>query len=67
MEAWDPGLDPGELAGVGEGFCLVDRAHPLTQLQLGSAAAKLSQPSPDGRRIKALSYTPSLSLCPVPF
>lgn len=63
MEAWER----SELAGVGEGFCLVDRAHPLTQLQLGSVAAKLSQPSPDGRGIKALSYTHFPSLCPVPF
>ena len=45
MEAWER----SELAGVGEGFCLVDGAQPLTQLQLGSVAAKLSQPSPDGR------------------
>lgn len=49
MQPCDPGLDPGELGGIGEGFCLADSAHPLTQLQLGSAAAKLSQPSPFGR------------------
>jgi hypothetical protein len=51
MQAWDPGLDPGELAGVGEGLCPADSAQPLTQLQLGSLAAKLSQPSPKGRGV----------------
>jgi hypothetical protein len=30
MEPYDPGLDPGELGGVGEGLCSVDGAQPLT-------------------------------------
>lgn len=30
MEPYDPGLDPGELGGVGEGLCAVDRVQPLT-------------------------------------
>ncbi len=28
MEPYDPGLDPGELGGVGEGLCPVDSAQP---------------------------------------
>lgn len=48
-EAYDPGIDPGELAGVGEGLCPSENAHPLTQLHLGSKAAKVSHPSPIGR------------------
>ena len=65
MEACDPGLDPGELAGVGEGLCPVDGAQPLTQLQLGSTAAKLSQPSPNRRGIFAtvLHAPPPLMPC----
>ena len=39
MEAWER----SELAGVGEGLCLVDGAQPLTQLQLGSVEAKCLQ------------------------
>ena len=62
MEAWDPGLDPGELAGVGEGFCLVDSAHPLTQLRLTARGGKSAQPSPYGRGIISLCPTrPSLA------
>jgi hypothetical protein len=30
MEPCDPGLDPGELGGVGEGVLAVDKAEPLT-------------------------------------
>lgn len=48
-EAYDPGIDPGELAGVGEGLCPSENTHPLTQLHLGSKAAKASHPSPIGR------------------
>jgi len=49
MEACDPGLDPGELAGVGEGLCLVDGAQPLTRLRLTAKGGKPAQPSPNGR------------------
>lgn len=30
MEPYDPGCNPGELGGVGEGVCSVDGAVPLT-------------------------------------
>jgi hypothetical protein len=30
MEPYDPGRDPGELGGVGEGVCPVGGAVPLT-------------------------------------
>ncbi len=65
MEAWDPGLDPGELAGVGEGFCLVDGAQPLTQLRLTAKGGKSAQPSPKGRGVFAsvLHALPSLMPC----
>lgn len=47
MEAWER----SELAGVGEGFCLVDGAQPLTQLRLTAKGGKPAQPSPNGRGI----------------
>jgi hypothetical protein len=49
MQAWDPGLDPGELAGVGEGLRHVDSTHPLTQLRLTADGGKSAQPSPKRR------------------
>ena len=30
MEPYDPGCNPEELGGVGEGVCAVDGAKPLT-------------------------------------
>jgi hypothetical protein len=30
MEPYDPGCNPGELGGVGEGVCAVEGAVPLT-------------------------------------
>jgi hypothetical protein len=57
MEAWDR----SELAGIGERFSGIDSAQPLTQLHLGSAAAKVSQPSPMGRGTRSpLSEMPAL-------
>jgi hypothetical protein len=44
MEPYDPGLDPGELGGVGEGVCVIDGAQPLTQLQLGNKLPSLRNP-----------------------
>ncbi len=41
-----------ELGGVGEGFCAVDRAHPLTQLRLAAKAASLRNPLPTGEGYK---------------
>jgi hypothetical protein len=37
-----------ELGGVGEGLCPVDRADPLTQLQLGNELPSLRNPLPMG-------------------
>lgn len=37
-----------ELGGVGEGLCPVDRADPLTQLQLGNKLPSLRNPLPVG-------------------
>jgi hypothetical protein len=38
-----------ELAGVGEGLCFVDRAHPFTHLQLGNKLLSLRNPLPSER------------------
>ena len=40
-----------ELGGVGEGLCPVDRADPLTQLQLGNKLPSLRNPLPMGEGI----------------
>jgi hypothetical protein len=37
-----------ELGGVGEGFCPIDSAQPLTQLQLGNKLPSLRNPLPKG-------------------
>jgi hypothetical protein len=37
-----------ELGGVGEGLWVVDRAEPLTQLQLGSKLPSFRNPLPMG-------------------
>jgi hypothetical protein len=47
MEPYDPGLDPGELGGVGEGLCPVDSAQPLTRCDKRSKIASLAA-SPKG-------------------
>jgi hypothetical protein len=36
MEPYDPGCNPGELGGVGEGVRSSDGAIPLTQLRVSS-------------------------------
>jgi hypothetical protein len=36
------------LGEVGEGFCPIDSAHPLTQLRLASKLASLRNPLPMG-------------------
>ena len=48
MKPYDPGLDPGELGGVGEGMRPLDSAQPLTQLQLGNRLPSLRNPLPMG-------------------
>jgi hypothetical protein len=42
MEAWER----SDLAGVGEGLCAIDMAHPLTQLRLIRCAHKSAQRTP---------------------
>jgi hypothetical protein len=49
MEPYDPGLDPGELGGVGEGLWAIDNQQPLTQLQLGNKLPSLRNPLPKER------------------
>jgi len=67
MEACDPGLDPGELTGVGEAFCLIDGAQPLTQLRLTAKGGKPAQPSPIGRGIFATVLHAPCRLMPCAF
>ncbi len=40
-----------ELGGVGEGLCPVDRADPLTQLQLGNKLPSFRNPLPLEREV----------------
>ena len=39
-------MSASELGGVGEGLWFIDRAQPLTQLQLGSELPSLRNPLP---------------------
>jgi hypothetical protein len=49
MKPYDPELVEGELGGVGEGLWAIDRAQPLTQLQLGCEQPSLRNPLPKER------------------
>jgi hypothetical protein len=63
MEPYDPGRDPGELGGVGEGVCPVGGAIPLTAAT-SDQRSQVSLPLPMGEGLltifmKQLTFIPS--------
>lgn len=50
MAPYDPGLVPGELGGVGEGLCGLDRAQPLTAAT-SDQRSQVSLPLPKERGV----------------
>jgi hypothetical protein len=56
-------MSESELGGVGEGLCGLDRAQPLTQLQLGNELPSLHNPLKRRGIMLTIYYETAYSCC----